>query len=252
MKKQFTDFEIKKYQTEIDGNTVDVYPFIISTESIDRGGEKMTVKKIKLNNFKKNPIVLFQHNSWSIPIGKSIKEEIQTANDGSLMLVSHLVFNETDDEVVKIKQAVDGGFLNASSIGFNPLKKYIAEVPPVELQDKFREIKVWQEVELLEWSVVTIPMNQDAVLQKGYNDFDDEMKNWIDDNILEKVGRRNSQKDAKSLKNIIELANEIIEQATDLLGSEEPDMEQEEEEIKSNEADRQNLQKLLNNINIQL
>ena len=249
MKKQFSDFEIKKYQTEIDGNTVDVYPFIISTESIDRGGEKMTVKKIKTNNYKKNPIVLFQHNSWSMPIGKSIKEEIQTANDGSLMLVSHLVFNETDEEVLKIKQAVDGGFLNASSIGFTALKKPIFEVPPVELQEKFREIKVWQEVELLEWSVVTIPMNQDAILQKGYNDLDDEMKSWIDDNLLlNKAGRRNSQKDAKSLEDIISLANEIIEQATELLGNNEP----EEEEVKSNEANRQNLQELLNNLKIQL
>lgn len=169
---------VKKETVLIDNIAYEAYPFIISTESIDRHGERITLSKIELDNFRSNPNVYFNHSTYDLPIGRSVKEEFVTAENGKKALKSWLIFDETNPDAEKIKRSVDGGFLRAASIGFSPSEPPKFELPPPDKADKYQNIAVWQRIDLHEWSIVTIPANQDAVLQKNIDTMDSDLLEW--------------------------------------------------------------------------
>lgn len=133
---------------------------------IDRTGDRILLEGINIDNFKKNPIIYFNHSSAytygddikSKVIGKAVKIE---KKDGKLII--EIVFDEGDEEAAEIKRKCEGGFLNAVSIGFRPLVSddTIAFLPG----QKYATIT---QAELLEISIVEIPAHPYAVRQKAY------------------------------------------------------------------------------------
>lgn len=129
--------------------------FTISTASVDRMGDTIDVKGWKLDNYRKNPVVLWGHDATSLPVAKANKVWIE---DGKLKAETEFTppgmarFNDAVFDMLK------AGFLNATSVGFAPLKYAFTDDPQRRFGIDFME------QELLEFSVVSVPANPEALI----------------------------------------------------------------------------------------
>lgn len=130
--------------------------FTISTASVDRMGDTIAADGWKLDSFRKNPVVLWAHDSSSLPVARAEKVWIE---QGRLMATAEFTppgmarFNDTVFDMLK------AGFLNATSVGFVPLKYAFTDDPQRRFGIDFLE------QELLEFSVVPVPANAEALVQ---------------------------------------------------------------------------------------
>lgn len=125
--------------------------FVISTEAEDRDGDTVSVKGWELDSYRKNPVVLWAHDTKSLPIARA---ESIGARDGKLKSVT--VFPEKGiypfaDQVYGL---VKGGFLNGTSVGFHPL-----EATP---RGKSKGVNFTRQ-ELYEFSILPVPSNREAL-----------------------------------------------------------------------------------------
>lgn len=121
----------------------------ISKKSVDRGGDVVLPEGIKTSNYKKNPIVLFNHHPF-YPIGHNAW--LKTKDDGKLAMTKFGTTTFADD----IFQLNVEKVLNGWSIGFIPNKWDF---------DEKSKVTTYTDIELLEYSSVSLPMNQDAVTE---------------------------------------------------------------------------------------
>jgi len=119
---------------------------------------------VDLSQYRKNPILLFNHNRpWRgtvdeiLPIGKV--ENIRIEGDD---ILGELVFDEQDDFALKIKQKWDDGIYRMVSVGATVIE--MSNDPTLLLPGQTREtITRWR---LDEVSVVDIGANDDAMALK--------------------------------------------------------------------------------------
>jgi len=135
--------------------------FIVSDESINAYGFRVLTSGIKLKSFKANPIMLFNHSSFSWgadvyngPIGRWENLKVE---DGALKADS--VFDVNDPKGKLIGDKVENDFLRAASIGFKILK--VSEDPADMIPGQTRGTVT--ECELVEISVVDLPANKNAL-----------------------------------------------------------------------------------------
>lgn len=86
--------------------------FIVSTNDWDAHGERMNVDGINFKDFKKNPVVLWSHEGYSLPIAKATK----IWKDGK-KLMAKAMFDLEDKFAAEVYRKLKDGFLNAVSIG---------------------------------------------------------------------------------------------------------------------------------------
>jgi HK97 family phage prohead protease len=145
-----------------------------STMDVDRAGDVIMPEawnKGGLNNYKKNPILLFNHN-YNKPIGKA--EELVVTDNG--LELSGSISKSASDNVWGL---IKDGVLGAFSVGF-----LIKDADYMPETDGFR-IK---DAELFEVSVVSVPCNQTATFslaksfdsEKDYEDFKNTFTNRED------------------------------------------------------------------------
>ena len=113
---------------------------------VDRSQESVLPSAYKIENFMKNPVLLYQH-IHSQPIGKVISVNL---SDKGLEVEAE-VYKEANPSVFALIQK---GVLKSFSIGFLG-KDFI--------YDEKKDIWYWTDVELLEVSVVSVPDNQDSL-----------------------------------------------------------------------------------------
>ena len=128
-----------------------------STPSTDRHGD-VVEQNWDLKEYKKNPTYLDSHNYSSIERILGKVEGIRV-KDGKL--VGRVVFATDNPLGALAEKMVQGGFLNASSVGFIPL----------EFDEKFEKIT---KSLLLEISGVAVPANPEALYEKQYEKLNDE------------------------------------------------------------------------------
>jgi HK97 family phage prohead protease len=135
--------------------------FVASDESVDRYGDIIRASGWDLANFQRNPVLLFGHDSRSVPIGRVPDIRVEGTR-----LVADVEFRpEGDSEAADdVYSALQGGFLSAVSVGFLPTKApnmiWAADDPKHEEWPTGYEF-VGQE--LLELSVVPVPANPQAL-----------------------------------------------------------------------------------------
>jgi hypothetical protein len=153
--------------------------FKISSEVVDRDGDILIAKGCNFENFKKNPQFLGFHNYHEYPLGIPKNWGV----DGKAVYCD--VYFPTIDELStnpaeasEKAKLVDftyhcykTGMLNAVSVGF-----IATDAEPNKETGGFI-VKNW---ELLEFSAVTVPANQDAIAQAVKSFGDDEAKGMID------------------------------------------------------------------------
>jgi HK97 family phage prohead protease len=134
------------------------FEFILSDETVDRIGDVIAADGWLLDNFKKNPIALFGHDR-NFPIGKWANVHVDKkakALRGTLDIPKGV-----SPRIDEIRALIDGGYLPAVSVGFQPLKVEALKDDKGEDTDGYRYVKQ----ELLECSVVPIPANPNALIQ---------------------------------------------------------------------------------------
>ena len=131
-----------------------------STNALDRAGDIIEAQawtKGGLENFKQNPILLFNHD-YNRPIGRATSLEV---TDKGLEITGRISKAAGD-----IKDLVKDGVLGAFSVGFKVKDAdYMTETDGYKIKD----------AELFEVSVVSIPCNQGATfgLSKSFDSIDE-------------------------------------------------------------------------------
>ena len=137
----------------------------ISTTSVDREGDVVLPSGLKLTDYKKNPVVLLNHDNGSLPIGRALS--VKRTSDAVIAKVQfaerppeHPITAEwIPDTILSLfKQKI----LRAFSVGFMPTDMRDAtDKDRKKYGDTARRIITqW---DLMEFSVVPVPANQDAL-----------------------------------------------------------------------------------------
>jgi HK97 family phage prohead protease len=126
--------------------------FVVSTAGVDRDNDTVSADGWLLDNFKRNPTILWAHNYDQPPIGRA---QQVTVERGNLVAVIEFVPPEIYEFAGTIYQMLKAGFLNATSVGFRPKKA---------VQNTQRGGTDFVEQELLEISIVPVPANADALV----------------------------------------------------------------------------------------
>ena len=131
--------------------------FVISTDEKDRMGE-IVEQSWDLENYKKNPIVLFGHDPSKPGYVVGRATEIVADKDGDKNItLGKVQFAEegTSDDADTVWKLVKQGILRTVSVGFIP--------HTFKTLDDDNETDVLADNELLEFSIVPIPANPSAV-----------------------------------------------------------------------------------------
>tara|TARA_Y100001963_G_scaffold29305_1_gene39821 strand:- start:549 stop:1361 length:813 start_codon:yes stop_codon:yes gene_type:complete len=137
-----------------------VLSYTASTAAVDRYGDVIDQKGWNLDSYRGNPVVLWQHRSDLAPIGKGT---VKIHNDSLLIDVEF----DTDDFSAEIARKAQAGFINAVSVGFNPLQSVPRSDLPAEHFAYGEKGYFFESSELLEVSMVSIPANGDAIAAKS-------------------------------------------------------------------------------------
>lgn len=143
--------------------------FVISTEDPDRDGDIVKANGIDLEDYQKNPVVLFAHDSRSLPIGVSLKVYKQAKQTKAVVMFFDDQIDNTGTSETIYRYVVAGG-IKGASIGFRTIKARYPEAKEAEELGMGKYGVIFEKIALLEWSVVTIPANQNALRSKGLSD----------------------------------------------------------------------------------
>ena len=134
---------------------------VIATGNVARDQMVIDPAGWDFTNYRKNPVVLWSHNDFAVPIARTMGE-IQV---GPNELKAIAQFDAEDPEAVRLFGKVKRGFINATSVRWLPKRTEIRSLP-VEGGGE-RETVVFVEQELLEWSFVAIPSDPGAVVLRS-------------------------------------------------------------------------------------
>lgn len=120
--------------------------FVVSTNALDAHGERIDVDGIDIKDYKKNPVVLWGHDGFNLPIAKATKV---WKEGGKLM--ARAKFYLKDEFARKVYDYIADGYLNAVSIGGM-------------VQEWGEDGITIKSLLMKEFSVVSIPANQEALV----------------------------------------------------------------------------------------
>ena len=126
--------------------------FKISSSAIDRDNDTINPKGWNLDNYKKNPVVLWGHKYDAPPIATCPSISLK---GGDLLAQANFFSKDVYEWADTIYKIVKAGGLRASSVGFRPIDfDYNKSRGGTDIHTQ----------ELLEWSIVPIPSNPEALL----------------------------------------------------------------------------------------
>jgi len=131
--------------------------FTISTSAVDREQDTIRVEGWELENYRKNPVVMWAHLYRDPPVAKSLKEWVEGQN-----LKSRALFPLKDAYRFghMIGEMYKGGFLSAVSVGFRSIEARWA----ADENERPWGIDYMRQ-ELLEYSCVPVPANPEALVE---------------------------------------------------------------------------------------
>ena len=142
--------------------------FIASTATLDRYHEVIEPAGWRLESYRRNPVFQNAHNYGDIlfTLGKALTTEVRTVGGGDA-LCQRIQFATEVNPVARIAYGLyKGGFLNAVSVGFIPLRwedGTHGRTGSNGTDGTVAPRRRFLEQELLEVSAVAIPANPDAL-----------------------------------------------------------------------------------------
>ena len=128
-----------------------LYELMASTESVDRQNDVLVSTGADLSNYRRNPVVLWAHDYSRLPVARAV--EIDAVPGVGLRAKMEFAPAGVDAHIDAVRKLWELGFLNAASVGFTPK----AGTPTGKGGTRYTD---W---ELLEFSIVPIPANADAL-----------------------------------------------------------------------------------------
>ena len=222
--------ELKEAKTEdaeeLVGTIIKGY---VTTSEKDRGNDIVDNAALKgsIKNYKRNPIVLFAHDS-ARPIGKATFMQV----DEKGLYVEAIIVDDFVEPKIK------AGILKTFSIGYIPKEvsfedKDGVKLDPTDASDRekiFFDKDVVRRIikfELIENSIVSVPMNPGAEfgLAKSVKSFFDKELAKGEKSII--VGLDNNPKNMPKSKNLLEIKDEEVEKE-EVVDEEAPEKEEAE------------------------
>lgn len=142
----------KQFVAEVKAEGARRRRFVISTSGVDRDNDVIDQNGWDLAAYQRNPVVLWAHDYASLPVGKCVSIVVE---GGRLVAIVEFAPAELSAFAEQVLGLIDGGFLNAVSVGFKPKKT---------AHNHARGGLDFLEMELLEFSIVPVPANAQALL----------------------------------------------------------------------------------------
>jgi hypothetical protein len=143
--------------------------FIISSAARDRHNSILNMKGWQLDNFNRNPIVGYQHNVYGGNMCNAANPD-DVLGPGRAFLEKDLLIGEVtfetkdiNPQAEKIFRKVLNGTLRATSVGFLEIGEGEMKKTVNEKGDIVDQVYHFAGQELLEFSIVNIPSNPEAV-----------------------------------------------------------------------------------------
>ena len=121
------------------------FEVVISTADVDRQGDSIDQNAWDLKNYFNNPIVLWAHDYWALPIGICDSISVQ---EGKLIAKGRFAPEEANPFAQQVRRLYDAGIVRATSVGYIP---------------EFGRADAGKGNELLEFSFVPVPANAQAL-----------------------------------------------------------------------------------------
>jgi HK97 family phage prohead protease len=150
-----------------------VLEFMGTDETPDRYGDIVKADGWKFDDYKKNPVFLWGHDYYKVPIGKCLNISQATGSTGTMFQIKFPTIEELCSDPAfpseeaqfadTVYMAFKNGYLNAVSVGFKALES--------EERDDQKDLPSWQRgriftsQSLLELSACSIPANPNALIQ---------------------------------------------------------------------------------------
>ncbi len=224
-------------RTEAAPSTKEKVSFVASSATPDRYGDIIDQKGWILENYKKNAVVLLNHDSNQLPIGKG---NVYLRDD---KLVIDVEFDSEDERAKEVERKAKKGFMNAVSVGFRPLESKSRSELPEDNKYYGQRGMYYSKAELLEVSIVTIPANGEATMleQEIYNAMKEEIllevKEAIQDNLI--VNKHILSVREEDDRYIVEFAKPEMEMEEEAMKEEEEKAMEEEEEEKEMDSEEE-------------
>ena len=155
--RKFQTVQIRSAETK-DGLT----RVVASTPDVDRYGDivEPTWSEKGLEEYRSNPIILWQHDPTIPAIGRAERVEVV---DGKL--VADIRFDDSEENALGrlVKSQIERGFLNSVSVGFAPGKTTPRAALPKDDPRRSASGFVYSDSYLHEISVVNVPANPAAL-----------------------------------------------------------------------------------------
>lgn len=149
-----------------------VLRFTISTGGVDRDMDTVSVAGWKLDNYKRNPVVLWAHDYSELPIAKSLSVR---RKEDTLVSMAEFAPADLSAKADTVFRMLKGGYLRATSVGFIPIEYK-------QVEDAARQYGYdFTKQELIEFSVVPVPSNPAALIDAhaaGINTAS--LKSWVE------------------------------------------------------------------------
>ena len=129
------------------------YTGMITTQRKDRSDDTIAPAGLDTSEFRKKPVVFFNHASGELPVGRC--PAVWRVNNGWKAAIK-LAPASANPLAEQVRQMIDGGFISGISIGFIPRKWEFSNDPSRPYGIDFKE------AELIEFSICGIPCNPDC------------------------------------------------------------------------------------------
>lgn len=228
-------------RTESTSSTKEKVSFVASSATPDRYGDIIDVRGWVLDNYKRNNVILLNHDSNQLPIARG---NVYVRND---KLIVDVEFDTEDERAKEVQRKVKAGFMNAVSVGFRPLESKSRSELPTDNKYYGQRGMYYSKAELLEVSIVTIPANGEATMleQKFYNAMKEEIlrevKEVIQDNLI--VNKHILDVKEEDDRYIVSFAKAEMEMEEDAMKEEEEELAMKEEEEEEKEMDKEEEEK---------
>jgi HK97 family phage prohead protease len=141
-------------EVEADDKTRTV-KFTITTGLADREKDVISPNGWNVDHYLANPVVLFAHDYDSLPVARTVNLE---KHQDRLVATAEFASAELNPMAEQVYQMLKQGFLRGASVGFRPMEFNFNED---------RGGVDFEQQELLEFSVVPVPANPEALMSAG-------------------------------------------------------------------------------------
>lgn len=121
-------------------------PFEALDSSVLTNGMRVMVAGVDISQFGKNPVMLYDHNDWQLPIGRWLDTKIELAK---ILTNADFDYEDKDERTQAIIGKVERGFIKACTVGLadieatdDPLLMLPGQTGPTITKCRLREISI--------------------------------------------------------------------------------------------------------------